>query len=187
MRTAAPSRFTAGESLSWKKSFSDYLAGDGWTLTYYFRGPGKGFDAEASADANAFIVTVPASDTAVCVPGDYAYQGVVTKDSESIVVDRGSVTVLPGLASTPVTESFDGRSQAQRILDAIDATLEGKATADQLEYTIGNRQLKRYSMAELLQVRDRYASIVAREKTDEGVRNGRPFFRNVYTRFEPPR
>lgn len=58
----------------------------------------------------------------------------------------------------------DERTENERILDAINATIEGRASSDQNMYMIGTRQLHRIPMAELRLLRSTYITAVRREK-----------------------
>ena len=58
----------------------------------------------------------------------------------------------------------DARSHVQRVLDAIEAVLEKRATLDQERYRINNRELVRTPVADLLKLRDRYRGELARMK-----------------------
>lgn len=187
MRASVPSQFTSGESLAWEKSYSDYPADDGWTLTYYFRGAGKGFDVTATADGKKFEITVEASDTAEMTAGSYSYQAFVTDGTENIEVDEGKISVLPSLSGISVNDTHDGRSEFQIILDAIDATLKGKATKDQLSYSIGDRELRRYDITDLLKLRDKYQQLVNQEILSEKRKKGLGLSTKYYTRFNRPR
>ena len=66
----------------------------------------------------------------------------------------------------------DARSHVQRVLDAIEAVLEKRATLDQEQYRINNRELRRTPIADLLKLRDRYRMELQRAKA---ARNGTLF------------
>ncbi len=163
-----PREFAVGETLAWSKSLADYPASDGWALDYYFRGPTK-FDVSATAETGEdnFSVTVAASVTARCSPGTYSWQAWVSKVDEKYLVASGTAKAIPGLQL--VDGNFDGRTDAKKILDAIDALVAGKASLDQQEYMIGaggaQRQLKRIPIPDLLQLRTHYARIVRAENS----------------------
>ena len=60
--------------------------------------------------------------------------------------------------------SADDRTENERILDAINATIENRATSDQQYYMIGTRRLDRIPMDELRLLRATYITAVRREK-----------------------
>lgn len=184
--TFEPTEITIGETLTWTKSLSDYLPADGWTLTYYFRGAGKGFNAEATEETGAFLINVAATVTAEMSAGVYSWQAFVSKDDEKFLVDSGEVTAKAGFLVVDPTMTVDNRSEIKKTLDAIDAAIKGKATKDQMEYAIGNRQLKRYSISELIEARTLYAKLYSQERRTEKLKQGAPFAKTIRVRFKNP-
>jgi hypothetical protein len=182
-----PQIITAGESLSWKKKLEVYPAGDGWTLTYYFRGAGPGFNAVATADGDAYSVSVAASSTTSMSAGVYTWEAWLSHtDGRAVMVDSGHVDVRGSLKSVSTSTTVDDRSEVKKILDAIDAMVLGKATLDQQSYQIAGRQLVRIPINDLLSLRTRYAQLYNRELRAEKIREGAPFFKNIHTRFDVP-
>lgn len=181
-----PEQIAVGETAVWRKVLSDFPPADGWTLTYYVRGTGRGFDQEAEADGAGYRVTVPAATTALMSSGKYFFEARVSKGVEEYEVARGELTVVVSIKGMSVTATLDERSPARRILDAIDAMALGKATLDQQSYQIGTRQLSRIPVGELLALRTQYAQIVARERRVTRRRAGAPFLKTIYARFERP-
>lgn len=180
-----PREFTAGETLIWKRSLADYKPADGWTLTYYFRSKdGAGFNQLASNDGTGgFKITVAATVTAALVVGKYVWQAWVEKSGEKFLADSGEAIVKAGFSALAASAQIDTRSKNQKILDAIDATIERRATSDQMSYQIGNRSLSRMAPAELLEWRKYYAQLVAAEKRREKIRQGAPFLKEIKARF----
>ncbi|MDQ1610330.1 MAG: hypothetical protein QOG00_261 [Pyrinomonadaceae bacterium] len=180
-----PVSFAAGQTLAWTKELADYSPADGWTLKTYFRGmSGAGFDAEGEADDNHFSFRVPSANTEGLEARLYYWQTWAEKDGEKFMVDSGQTEVVPGLPG--ITGNFDGRSDVKKILDAIDAMVAGKATLDQQEYAIGNRQLKRIPIPDLLSLRKTYARLYAGEQRAARLKEGSPFFKTIYARFNSP-
>jgi hypothetical protein len=184
--TFAPRQITPGETLEWTKSFDDFPA-DEWTVTYYFRGAGPGFDAVGTpdeADELDHAFTVPSTTSDDTSAGRYNFQAWAVKDTEKHLVDQGETEVLPSLAALAVGTNYDGRSTEKRILDAIDAIMAGKATLDQQEYMIGaagaQRMLRRIEPTQLLELRKYYAGLVRAQR-----RQGKPF-RTIRIEFGKP-
>ena len=67
---------------------------------------------------------------------------------------------------------YDNRSHVKKVLDALEATLENKASQDQLSYSIAGRSLSRLSPTELIQWRDRYREEYNREVQAERIAQG---------------
>jgi hypothetical protein len=109
--------------------------------------------------------------TAAYKAGLYRWTAVVDDGTERVTLASGLVNVLPDPAKTGA--GFDPRSHARKTLEAIEAVIEGRATKDQEEYTIGNRSLKRTPTKELLEFRDKYRADVAREDIAAGRQSGK--------------
>lgn len=185
-----PLEITQGESVTWEREIPDHPATE-WSAVYRFRGilgTGIGLDVPCTADGTKFIASVSTGSSAVLSVTTYEWQLWVTSTADPADVrqiERGTVRVNEGFQSGALS-SVDTRTAAQQILDAIDAMIVGKATADQMEYSIetqvGKRQLKRIPMTELIAARTHYASIVAREKQAERLRARGTFFKNINVR-----
>ena len=94
-------------------------------------------------------------------------------------VDEGQLEVLPDLAA--VSGPHDGRSHAKRVLDALEAVIEGRATVDQSSYKINNRELSRTPIPDLISLRKYYRAEVLRERNKaSGVS---PYGRSIKVRF----
>jgi hypothetical protein len=183
--TRVPTEILIGQDLEFEKDFADYPA-DEWTVTYYFRGAGPGFDIAGTPDSIAgttHVFTITDTQTAAMVAGRYRYQAIAVKGSEKAFVDEGRVLAKVSLAAINVATTYDDRSTAKKIIDAIDALMSGKAAIDQQEYMIGSagsqRMLKRIPIPELLELRKYYARIARRE-------NGQgKDFRTILAQFDP--
>lgn len=172
IRTQEPDRLTQGESAEWKRSFCDYPA-TLWTLEYRFRGPGTGFDVTATADGTEFDAVITATRSATMSPGKYEWQAWATDIADTSIVRKigeGTTEIERGFTHAS-TGTVELRSTAKQILDAIDATLLGNATSDQMSYEIttpaGTTKVSKFSRSDLLSLRKEYAGIVARENTIE--------------------
>lgn len=167
-----PLSLTAGDRWTWTDSISDYPA-DLYTLTYYFRGPTSLAAAVGSASGTDHVVTVAAATTAALKPGIYDWQARAALISDGTVVATvatGRVTVAANLANAAV----DNRSFNVRVTEALQATIENRATTDQLAMSIAGRSLSRMSWDELLSAYDRFKGLAAAEM---GVSPGRTYIR----------
>ena len=186
MRTTEPTMITTGETVEWTKYLCDYPASE-WTLAYYFRGPGVGFNIEAVADGDEFAVTVPGTTSDnVTVSGSYKWESWVTNIADTSIthnVDIGFTNItLRNVVDN--TDAVDLRSTAKKIVDAIDAALLVSA-GDVIEYEIstpaGTRKVKK-SRTDAIATRDKYAAIVARELDAERTRRTGKFGRTYLGR-----
>jgi hypothetical protein len=175
-----PAAIAAGDTAKWSKTLADYPADQGWALNYELVNASQRYTFAAAASGSDFLVTVAAATTAGWVVGDYAWRARVSKASEVYTVGEGRVTVGASFAS-----ATDTRSQARRILEAIEATLEGRASSAVERYTIAGRELRHYLPEQLLVLRDRYRADVRREEAAERMAQGLPNPSRVYVRHIP--
>ncbi len=184
-----PTELRAGETWAWKRSWSDYSA-TGWTLSYTLINAGSKIALTATATGTAHLVSVPAVSasgppavvgTDSYTAGTYTVLGRVTDGTSVYPVYDGLLTVLPNLAAAT---TYDTRSTAKQLLDALDAYLLDKATANQLdviETAIADRRIRR-DKASLLKWRSDLKIEVARE---DAAANGENAGR-YYVRFARP-
>jgi len=170
-----PASITAGLSFQATLAVPDYPA-PAWQATAYLRGPAVINLVGADQDG-AHHFTANASATKDYKPGRYWYVIRVTDGADTVQIETGVVEILPDLST--VTGTYDGRTQAQIALDAIDAVLGRRATIDQERYRINNRELYRTPISDLLKLRSYYAVQVKRER---GCNNGR-WGRQIAVRF----
>jgi len=167
-----PAWFNSGDTLQFTKQLADFPASDGWTLTYYLASSGAPitFDAVTDADGVSYDVTVTAATTATFTPGVYKWTAVVRKGAggaaQRFTVDQGDLRICSNPAGTGAL------SHARKVLAAIEAVIENRATKDQEEYSIGGRMLKRSPLGELVKFRRQYAAEVRREERADQVARG---------------
>lgn len=160
-----PTEINAGDSASWSKSCPGYTPAEGWAVRYVLRGPGS-LDIEyASAIGSEYRFELPASATRDLPPGLYRWAAFASRDDDRRTLDSGTLTVRPDLESAGQIEA---RSHAQRMLDAIEATLLKRATRDQQSYEIEGRRLDRTPIADLERLRNHYRRVVDRETANDG-------------------
>ena len=74
-------------------------------------------------------------------------------------------------------------SHAERVLAAIEAVLERRASTDQMNYSIEGLSLARTPITDLLTLRDRYKAEVTRQKQAAAFKEVPGRGRQVFTRF----
>lgn len=141
------------------------------------RGPAA-IDLEAAPEGRGHRFSVSAAETAAWAPGEYWFTVRASRGGDVAEVEAGQLTVKPDLAAAAA--GYDGRDHVRRVLDAIEAVLEKRATLDQQRYTINNRELWRTPIPELLMLRDRYRSELRRMNA---ARKGSLFNQAVRVRF----
>ncbi len=174
--TLEPVSITAGNTAKWTRSFSDYPASDGWVLSYAFlrESDGQPVSITATASGGDHLVNVDAGTTVQWMAGDYNGQGYVSKAGERYLVWTGRLTVAPDFVSAG---AIDTRSQARRILAALDNTFEKLARKQVVDAVIEGVQFKFRSYDEFLRARNYWAGVVLKET---GKR------KNIYARFTNP-
>lgn len=161
-----PREVRAGDTLSWRRQLPDYLATDGWSLSYTRVSATSAGTFAAAAEGDNFQITVPAETSAAWPAGTYTFVEFVTRSGERHTLAEYRVTVLPNLAAA--TGGMDTRSHAQKVLDNINAWMESKSlTAGEMQ--LGDRRIRNYTLTELLALRDRYAAMVSAEGSGSGL------------------
>lgn len=155
-----PSRHDAGTNFEARVVVPDYPS-PAWTVKAFLRGPGV-IDLTSTGDNTDHVFTVAAAQTAEWAAGDYWVSIRATKGAEVQEITKRQLVILPDLAAQ--IAGYDGRSQNEIALDAINAVLAKRATIDQQRYTINNRELWRMPVADLLKLRSFYTTAVRRER-----------------------
>jgi hypothetical protein len=169
---AFPTSITAGETL--KACLS--VAGAASVVAYVV-GPGKQ-TVEFDQDGDTWQTS---TDTAGWAAGLYRFEVWVSLDDRtSRIEERGTLTVAASLEDTEGGEGYDPRTRAQRMVEKIEAMLEGNASAGVRRYRINNRELERYSVSELMDLLaywKRQAAIETRKAKGQSVLGPRIEFR----------
>jgi len=191
---AIPPSITSGVDAVWVDAetvdvFGDSVTSTTHSLVYYFRlnTQSEGVTATAVAYQSGWKTTLTSavSGSMLADPG-WFFQAVLTKTGDSIIQEysRGQIEVRPSLAYTGTPGAFDGRTQAQKDLDAVKAAIRSIVSGGAVsEYKIGSRNLKRYDLSELLELESRLKSIVAKENKAKLIASGLGDPHNLYVRF----
>ena len=190
--TREPEKITAGDYVQWKKPGSacvspagdSCLASDGWQLTYAFVKTGYQIIITATSSGDDHLVTLAAATTSSYSPGRYSWQAYVTKATERYMVDSGTVEILPNLAAQ--STGYDNRTHVKKVLDALEARLENRATSDQAAMLVGGEVISYMPIHRVLEWRDKYKNFYDQEQRAERVANGLGNDSNIYVRFVDP-
>jgi len=176
------STLVTGDTLNFATSVDGYLASGGWTLKFRLvpRLSGTAITLVSAADGDQHRVQVTAAVTATWAAGVYSWASYVEKASESYSVESGVVTLLPN--PRVVGSNLDVRSDAEVALDNVDAAIKGKASSLVLSYRIGERELRSYSMTELLALRAHLMTQVRLEQNAARVAKGLSSTDKIYVR-----
>lgn len=159
-----PTSFRAGDLLTWTKTLSDYPANQGWSLAYTLINATSKITINAGASGVDFSISVPAATTSAYAPAKYRWMSRVTNGTQIYSLSQGTMEILPNLAAAT---TFDFRSHAKIMLDAIEAAFVGKASSTQLKLEINGRLIWNYTPAELIQWRSFYKAAVIKEAQAE--------------------
>jgi hypothetical protein len=170
--TKEPAELVVGDTWQWTKSLGDYPANaaPAWALTYYLRSAAGEISIAAVASGADHAVSVAKATTAAYKPGYYGWDAIVDNGTERHFVGHGALTVKPDPTKTGA--GFDPRSHARKVLEAIEAVIEKRATKDQEEYSIGGRSLKRTPVEELMELKNFYKGEVMREDAAASIAQG---------------
>lgn len=168
---AVPDKLIAGDTWRWTRTLSNYPAGT-WVVTYYFENQIKQFSAAASASGTDHAVSIDAATTDDFPPGRYRWWARAVSGAivETIDSEQGWVDVEPDPGASGTR---DHRSFARRALDAIEATIEGRATAGQLSFSIRDRTVESFTLTELMQLRQTLRQEVRAEEQGDRAGVGR--------------
>lgn len=171
-----PSTLVLGDYWAWKRDdLADTYPIGSYALTYEFHEDSGGggthkFTLTATEANDTYYIEAASSSTTSYSVGDYIWEAYITKtaDSNRVMVDSGRTTITQNLADT----NADLRSHAKKVLDSIEAVIEGRASIDQSSMSIGGRSLSRMSVDELMTFRDRYKAEYLKEIKLARIRNG---------------
>lgn len=171
-----PSGFSAGDSVRWLRRVEVYGdhkdPADSWVLTYRLINNDEKIEIACSDNGDGyFLASVTATDSADYAVGVYVWRAFVAKNTDRFVVGEGRVCLEPDYAALG---SYDSRSWAEQMLEALEAMLLKSASKDQQSYSIGGRSLSRFSRAELFDARDRVKREISNEDASRALAQGGP-------------
>ena len=180
--TIEPDKFTAGDTVNWNKTLSDYPAST-HVLTYYLHpisGTGNVINITASANGNTHEVRITPATSQNYNQGDYRWHSTVTDNTNTYAVDTGLLTINPNFRTTT---ALDDRSHAERTLAYIESTIEklsqkviSSASVNGKSYTLAN-------ISDLMRLRDNYFYEVDAEKRKAKLNRGNRDPHNYRVRF----
>jgi hypothetical protein len=173
--TQEPDELVIGDRWVWRRDdlVLDYPL-SAYALSYEFHEDSGGggshkFTINATEADDSYLVEVSSSTTAGYNDGDYVWYAFITRssDSQRVSVDEGRTTIVKNFANT----NADLRSHAKKVLDAIEAVIENRATVDQSSFSIAGRSLSRMTIEELLLLKNRYKSEYLKEIKSARIKN----------------
>lgn len=189
--TQLPDKIRAGDTIKWRVDASrdnlgnSITSGD-YTLKYYFRTNTnhEAHTATGTAFGTGWEFTISSTDSDAFDAGNWFFQSIATKDSEAVTLASGQIEVLAGLDYTGDAHAFDGRTQAEKDLAAVQKAIRDIANGNAVKsYSVAGRNLTRYEMADLIALESKLKFEVQRERRAALIANGKgdPF--NLFVRF----
>lgn len=163
-----PKCIRAGDSLKFVDVASNYPA-PAWSITYTIADAERAFDFESTADGSKHSFALLPAETAKFVAGEYVFQATISDGTDRFTLGTGRVRVDADLK----LNARANLSHVEKTIANLEAVIEGKATNDQLSFTIAGRSLGRYPVADLLAWRDKYKGELRNLKRAEEVSQGR--------------
>lgn len=186
-----PTSIRAGDTIKWRDSattdvFGNAVSNASWTLTYYLR-----FNSASEASTvvgqsyeSGWQFTISAATSGVFDTGRWYWQAIATSGAESLTVSSGQLEVLPSLSYTGSATAFDGRSQARKDLEVCQAAIRSLMTGGAVqEYKIGNRNLRRFDLPDLIALESKLKADVVRAERAEKISAGLGDPHKMYVRF----
>ena len=166
----APKEITAGFTYEWQESFSQYPASTyGLTATFILNTYGNTrITVTAVASGDSFTLTIPAATSANFTAGNYKLYLFVTLGAAKYLVGNQDVVIK----ANPLTATGDTRSHIQKVLDAIEAVLENRATQEYQSMSINGYSITQMSPQELLKLRSYYKNELRKANNIDRINNG---------------
>ena len=186
-----PAEITAGTTVQWIEAAGVDLDGApatsaSWTLTTYLRmnhtHEGATVVGTARSDGG-WTMAIAANVTVNLDPGTYYWQSRLTSGATVLPYGQGTLQVLPNLYYTGLPAAYDGRSQAEQDLEAVQLAIRELVAKKAKQYTIGSRSFTGQDLGVLMQREAQLKAIVARERAAEKVAQGLGNPGNLFVRF----
>lgn len=176
--TNEPTSFRAGLTVEFEKSdFPNYAHADGFTTAIYTISGANGAKEIAGAYSNGVWVFSLSAANNDLAAGSYTLFGYVSDGTNKYEVYSGDVEVKGSLVTA---SQVDNRSHVKKVLDAIEAVIEKRATKIQESTSLPNGvAISLLSPQDLVKWYENYKYKYAQELDTNRVRNGgtrRKFF-----------
>lgn len=186
-----PTSMRAGDTIKWRDAESTDVLGNvisssSWTLTYFLRSnaASEALTVVGQAYGKGWELVISAATSAAFETGRWYWQAVASAGSEKATLGSGQFDVLPSLAYTGTAAAFDGRSQARKDLEACQAAIRSLMVGGAVqEYKIGNRNLRRFDLPDLIALESKLKADVVRAERAEKISAGLGDPHKMYVRF----
>jgi len=171
----------AGDTLAWTESDATYPA-PSWILKYRLTNSSTALTLTSTASETNHAFSISHAASKLWTAGKYKFTRFVVNQAgtEIHTLDTGTLEIKAYLLETA---SSDVRTHAKKVLDAIEAVLESRATKEQESISIAGRSLVRMSLEELIKARNNYRWEVQNEIKAEKIAQGIDPGKRVLLRF----
>lgn len=174
----APLEIRQGDQYTWSESSSDYPA-TSYTGKAYINGA-SALTLTAVADGADYDFTLTSAQSAALSTGTYQLQ--IRAESGSTYYTLGILTIKV-LAGGVQTAGYEARNHNRIVLDALNATIEGRATQAQQSMSIGGKTIEYMSLEELITAKLKYERFVEQDEAADRVKKGLKSGKTVSVRF----
>jgi hypothetical protein len=177
----APKKIFAGFNVEWEESPSEYSSVTyGLSATFVLlSSSATRITVNATANGTGFAFSITASFSASFTPGNYKVHIYATLGTAKYLIGTQDVTIL----ANPLSATGDTRNHIQKMLDAINATLEGRATQEYQSMTIDGYSVTQMSPDQLLKLRSYYKNELRKQTNAERIASGKSPLNTIKTKF----
>jgi hypothetical protein len=186
-----PAAIRAGTTVRWIEPPVVDLDGNAatsasWTLISYLRtntaSEGAAVTGTARTDGG-WDMAITATTSSAFDAGAWYWETRATSGATVLTVGSGTTQVLPSLSYAGSPGAFNGQSQAEQDLAAVQAAIRAIVSKGAKSYTIGTRSFTSNDLGQLMQREAQLKAIVARERAAEKVAAGLGDPRSLFVRF----
>jgi hypothetical protein len=185
-----PATIRAGDTIQWRDvagvdNLGNIISSADYTLTYWLRTntANEGASVVGTAYGTGWQFSIAANVSNGFDAGTWYWQAIANKTGSIITLGAGQLQVLPVLSYAATPGAFDGRTQAQIDLDAVQAAIRAIVSGGAKQYSIGSRSFTKIDLSELMERESRLKAEVKREQMASLIANGQGNPHNLFVRF----
>jgi hypothetical protein len=173
-----PTTFFAGDTVAWLVDHPAYLPADGWAIQADITNANNHYSTTSTDNGDGqHKLLLDTTATQGMVAGDYQLTCAAIKGSERYTLSVSSISIQ----ANP-TQAGESRSKVKQTLDAVEAYLLDTNNLKAASYSIAGRDLARYSLTEVLSLRNQLRKDYQREQAQQRMAGGRKPRRRLLTR-----
>jgi len=185
-----PATIRAGDTIQWRDvagvdNLGNAVSSADYGLTYWLRTntASEGASVVGTAYGTGWEFTIAANVSSGFDAGTWFWQAIASKAGSVITLGAGQLIVQSVLSYAGTPGAFDGRTQAQIDLDAVQAAIRTIISGGAKQYTIGSRSFTKLDLGELMERESKLKAEIKREQMAELIANGLGNPHNLFVRF----